>query len=119
MTDTDCVAIEYLSNCCGTMLWTGVPKSAQSTATALVGPCSTSYPWCGCSEHSIRTDDGSIVAMQFPMMTISPVAVTCQAGKCETYAAICGRPCASGTFCLDCANPATDATTAICTDVCP
>jgi hypothetical protein len=52
-------------------------------------------------------------------MTISAVAVTCQAGKCETYAAICGQPCASGTRCLDCANPATDATTAICTNVCP
>jgi hypothetical protein len=119
VTDSDCVAIEYLSSCCGRLLWTGVPKSAASTATSLFGACSSSYPLCLCADPSITTDDGSTVAIAFPPKTISAVAVTCQAGSCETYAEICGHPCASGTSCLDCANPATDATIAICTYVCP
>jgi hypothetical protein len=119
-TDSDCVAIEYVSSCCGGKLWTGIPKSSQSTATALIGPCVSSYPLCGCADQTVRTDDNSIVEIQYgPPMTISAVAVTCQAGKCKSYAAICGQPCASGTLCLSCANPATDATTAICTKVCP
>jgi hypothetical protein len=102
------------------MVWTGVPKSAQSTATSLAGQCSSSYPLCGCADMTIRTDDNSIVGTSFGSVTISAVAVTCQAGKCVSYAAICGQPCAGGgTLCLSCANPGTDATTALCAKVCP
>jgi hypothetical protein len=113
------VAVEYKSNCCDGEVWTGVPKSAQATATSLASQCSSSWPLCGCADQTIRTDDNSVVATNFGQVIVSAVALTCQAGKCKSYAAICGQPCASGTLCLSCATPATDATTAICAKVCP
>ena len=114
-TDGDCVAVQFEASCCGNLQWTGVPVSSQQTATLLASQCANSYPLCGCADISIRTDDRSMVGTTLGA-TYSAVGVTCQAGKCVTYAQLCGHPCASGTFCLNC----TDAgTTGTCAATCP
>ncbi|HXU03837.1 MAG TPA: hypothetical protein VN903_22900 [Polyangia bacterium] len=114
--DSDCVAVQFTSNCCGGRQWTGVPVSSQQTAMSLASACGSSWPLCGCADISIRTDDRSTVGSTIGNVSYSPVGVTCQAGKCMTYAEICGHPCASGTFCLNCADAGTTGTCAV---MCP
>ncbi len=113
------MAVQYTASCCGNLQWTGVPATAQATATALAAQCGSSWPLCGCFDPAIRVDDHSIVGNTFSSTTISPVGVTCQAGKCTTYASICGHPCATATFCLNCSDAGTTTTVGVCAAMCP
>jgi len=113
--DADCVAVEFEASCCGNLQWTGVPVAAAQTATALAAQCFNAWPLCGCADISIRTDDRSMVGTTLGS-TFSLVGVTCQAGKCMTFAQLCGHPCANNTFCMNC-NDGRDGGT--CTMTCP
>jgi len=109
-TAADCFAAVHQTNCCGQRMFTGIRTSAQAQYQDLEPKCEATYPACGCAEGQPTTDDGSKI--QFT----ATAGVTCVQGLCTTFAAECGKPCASGTTCFSCANHLT--LFAACTTMC-
>ena len=107
---SDCFAAVHQTNCCGQRAFIGIRASAQAQYQDLEPKCEATYPACGCGEGQPTTDDGSKV--QF---TATP-GVTCMQGVCTTFAAECGKPCASGTTCFSCSNH--NQVFAACTTMC-
>jgi len=95
---SDCFAAVHQTNCCGQREFIGIRTSAQAQYQDLEPKCEATYPACGCAEGQPTTDDGSKI--QF---SATP-DVTCVQAVCTTFAAECGKPCASGTICFSCSN---------------
>ncbi len=109
-TDTDCVAVKHVANCCGTVRVTGLRASEEATFQQLESTCDGSYPACGCATGPTTTDDGSTIK------AVTSAGVTCLQGTCTTFVAACGQPCAGGTTCFSCTNGPT--LFAACTTIC-
>jgi hypothetical protein len=107
---TDCFAAEHQTSCCGQREFVGIRTSAQAQFLDLEPKCEATYPACGCAEGQPTTDDGSKVQFN------ATPGVACVQRLCTTYAADCGKPCASGTTCFSCSNHAT--VFAACTTMC-
>jgi len=106
----DCVAVAHTSNCCGQTVFIGIRASEQTRYQALESQCDASYPACGCAASEPTTDDGSHVRFD------GTAGVACVQGRCITFVPECGAPCAAGTMCFSCANPAS--VFAACTTPC-
>jgi len=77
---TDCVAITFQANCCGTMMATGVNTASQAAAQKCGDDRAAGFPGCGCATMATQADDGS----QDPNGQGTKASVTCDAGVCKT-----------------------------------
>jgi hypothetical protein len=106
----DCVAVSHTVNCCGQEQIFGLRATEQARFAVLEAQCDPTYPACGCAAQQPLVDDGSRVQFQ------ATAGVACVQGKCTTFVAECGQPCATGTTCFSCASHGT--TFAACTTMC-
>jgi len=106
----DCFAGAHTLNCCGSVQFIGFRNAEKAQYQSLEAACDASYPLCECPTQQPIADDGSRVKLA------TEAAVTCLQGKCTTFVADCGQPCAAGTTCFSCSNHAS--TFAACTTTC-
>jgi hypothetical protein len=97
-TDSDCIPVAHTSNCCGSTVFIGIRASAQARFQELEAECDASYPACGCAAIQPTADDGSRLRFD------GVAGVACVQGRCTSYSAECGHPCAIGTTCFSCSN---------------
>jgi hypothetical protein len=111
LVDSDCVAVNHTTNCCGAAVWLGINKAGAQAFSTFESACDASYPRCGCGSGVPTASDGSSIGFGVT------AEVTCQGGVCKTYASACGHPCETGRSCITCG--AMDAGTSVCTLQCP
>lgn len=108
--DGECVAVQHVTDCCGSKRVMGLRATGQGRFQELESQCSASYPACQCPPLPTMTDDGSGVK------TGSNVAIGCVANVCTTFHPGCARPCTGGRVCATCASG--PSTYAACTTSC-
>src|SRR5262249_20329033 len=94
--DSDCVAVEHQTDCCGTRLAIGIRVSEQARFDAAEASCRANYPTCGCAAGPTKVDDGSW------LLSSDRAGVLCSSGTCKTFDKDCGAPCPAGRTCLTC-----------------
>lgn len=97
-------------NCCGSVQFIGFRNSEKAKFQSLEAACDATYPLCGCATQQPVADDGS--RLRFT----DQASVTCVQGKCTTFVADCGQPCATGMTCFSCVTHLS--TFAACTTMC-
>jgi hypothetical protein len=114
---TDCVAVVYQLDCCGSRKATGVNLSSEAAVAKCAQDRAAGFPACGCPSGPTVADDGS----KDPGGGATP-SVTCNgAGQCETSFGVgptCGATtCKPGGTC--CSGVPFPEPTCIDTGACP
>jgi hypothetical protein len=108
--DTECVAVNHVTDCCGSSRVMGLRAAELDRFRGFESQCGASYPACRCAPRPTLTDDGSAIR------TGTNVGIACLGGVCTTFHGACGRPCTGGRVCATCASGPT--TYAACTTAC-
>jgi hypothetical protein len=78
-TSTDCVLVEHLSDCCGSMLIMAINHGAEATFASAETQCNASQPVCECAPQDTALEDGTRVGIG----DISYASV-CLDGQCRS-----------------------------------
>ena len=76
---TSCAIVTHQTDCCGTMVATGINHSQKTAYEAAEKICESQYPGCGCAPQGMKTDSGDTVT------DIKQVQVACKNNVCTTY----------------------------------
>jgi len=78
-TAADCTAAMLQTDCCGSLLMTGINASEVDRFAAAAAECSAMYPDCDCTPMSTRADDYTN-----ERTATGPVTVECMGSACRT-----------------------------------
>jgi hypothetical protein len=76
-TPDDCVLVNHVADCCGTILIMGINGSALPLFNEAEPYCSAQLPACGCAAQGTNLEDGTIIDF-----ADASYAVECSAGEC-------------------------------------
>ncbi len=74
----DCVIVQHMVSCCGTMVAIGLAKTDINAFSAAEADCSAGYPGCGCASQPTAAEDGRTAVD-------GTIQVDCVDQRCTTY----------------------------------
>ena len=115
-TAADCVLVDHMTSCCGSVLRMSIRRDAQAAFDAAEAVCESQYPGCGCAAMGLDVEDGTLIDWSQHDAVVS----SCDQGSCvahysgETFACADKR-CTTEQICwITMGGPAGSGSSAMC-----
>ena len=97
----DCVLVEHLIDCCGTILIMGLNASEHIAFNALEQYCSAQFPACGCAAQGIRLEDGSLIDFGSTAAQVECADEQCRSRNSNATTSCGDKACTADQYCYE------------------